>query len=139
MQNNLILYTTQDKKIKVELYEFGESDLSQLSRLSRLLQLRVSNKSYLDVEIPHKPSECVIYCDPPYRDTSSYSIGKFNHDLFCDWCIIQAKAGYKVFVSEYDMPESDFTEVWHIEKNVRMSKDSNSVKSIERLYLCTPQ
>ncbi|KPH55212.1 2-hydroxyacid dehydrogenase [Helicobacter pullorum] len=25
MQNNLILYTTQDKKIKVELYEFGES------------------------------------------------------------------------------------------------------------------
>ena len=25
MNNNLILYTTQDKKIKVELYEFGES------------------------------------------------------------------------------------------------------------------
>lgn len=25
MQNNTILYTTQDKKIKVELYEFGES------------------------------------------------------------------------------------------------------------------
>lgn len=25
MQNNPILYTTQDKKIKVELYEFGES------------------------------------------------------------------------------------------------------------------
>lgn len=25
MQNNIILYTTQDKKIKVELYEFGES------------------------------------------------------------------------------------------------------------------
>ena len=25
MQNNIILYTTQDKKNKVELYEFGES------------------------------------------------------------------------------------------------------------------
>ena len=25
MQNNLILYTTQDKKIKVELYELGDS------------------------------------------------------------------------------------------------------------------
>ena len=25
MSQNLILYTTQDKKIKVELYEFGES------------------------------------------------------------------------------------------------------------------
>ncbi|WP_258865550.1 hypothetical protein [Helicobacter sp. MIT 99-5507] len=25
MQNNIILYTTQDKKVKVELYELGES------------------------------------------------------------------------------------------------------------------
>lgn len=115
------------------------SRLARLSRLSRLSRLRLSNKSYLDVDIPHKPSECVIYCDPPYRDTSSYSIGKFNHDLFYDWCIIQAKAGYKVFVSEYYMPKSDFKEVWHSGKLVTMCKDSNNLKSIEKLYLCTPQ
>lgn len=123
----------------------GNSDLSQLSQLSRLSQLsqlsrlRVSNKSYLDVEIPHKPSECVIYCDPPYINTDSYNVGKFNHDLFYDWCIMQAKAGYKVFVSEYYMPKSDFIEVWHSEKLVKMCNDSNSLKSIERLYLCNPK
>ena len=114
------------------------SRLSQLTQLTRLSRLRLSNKSYLDVDIPHKPSECVIYCDPPYISTTSYSIGKFNHDLFYDWCITQAKVGYKVFVSEYDMPKSDFTEVWHSEKLVKVN-GNNGLKSTERLYLCTPQ
>lgn len=118
------------------------SQLLQFSRLSRLSQfsrLRLSNKSYLDVDIPHKPSECVIYCDPPYRNTGRYDVGKFNHDLFYDWCIIQAKAGYKVFISEYDMPKSDFTELWQIKKLIAMCRDNNNSKSIEKLYLCTPQ
>ena len=113
--------------------------LSKLAQLSRLSQLKLSNKSYLDVDIPHKPSECIIYCDPPYRDTGGYAVGKFNHDLFYDWCIIQARAGFKVFVSEYDMPKSDFTEVWQSEKLVTFQKERNDLKSVEKLYLCTPQ
>lgn len=115
------------------------SRLARLSQFSQFSRLRLSNKSYLDVDIPHKPSECVIYCDPPYRNTEHYDVGKFNHDLFYDWCIIQAKAGYKVFVSEYDMPKSDFIEVWQIKKRVTMCKDNKSLKSIEKLYLCTTQ
>lgn len=130
-------------QLQLQLSQFSRlsrlSRLSQFSQFSRLSRLRLSNKSYLDVDIPHKPSECVIYCDPPYRNTEYYDVGKFNHDLFYDWCIIQAKAGYKVFISEYDMPKSDFTEVWQIKKFVTMCNGSNSLKSIEKLYLCTPQ
>ena len=36
MQNNIILYTTQDKKIKVELYEFSDSVYLNQESLAKL-------------------------------------------------------------------------------------------------------
>ena len=36
MQNNIILYTTQDKKIKVELYELGDSVYLNQESLAKL-------------------------------------------------------------------------------------------------------
>jgi len=31
------------------------------------------------------PDESIIYCDPPYENTTSYR-DKFNHPLFWNWC-----------------------------------------------------
>lgn len=45
MQNNLILYTTQDKKIKVELYEFGESVYLNQESLAKLFDTSKSSIS----------------------------------------------------------------------------------------------
>lgn len=53
---------------------------------------------------------CVIYCDPPYKDTTGYKHSEFNHEEFYQWCREQSKNNL-VFVSEYQMPE-DFKEIW---------------------------
>ena len=45
MQNNLILYTTQDKKIKVELYEFGESVYLTQDLIAKLFDTSKQNVS----------------------------------------------------------------------------------------------
>lgn len=36
MQNNIILYITQDKKIRVELYEFSDSVYLNQGRFSKI-------------------------------------------------------------------------------------------------------
>ena len=45
MQNNIILYTTQDKKIKVELYEFGESVYLTQDLIAKLFDTSKQNIS----------------------------------------------------------------------------------------------
>ena len=45
MNNNLILYTTQDKKIKVELYEFGESVYLTQDLIAKLFDTSKQNVS----------------------------------------------------------------------------------------------
>ena len=34
---------------------------------------------------------CLIYCDPPYKNATGYKTGEFDHDKFYDWCREQAK------------------------------------------------
>lgn len=51
----------------------------------------------------------VIYCDPPYRETTQYSSGLFDSDAFFDWCRAVAQNNVLI-VSEYDAPE-DFTSI----------------------------
>ena len=46
----------------------------------------------------------VVYCDPPYADTTGYKTGAFDHAPF--WSAVQAAAdrGALVYVSEYACP-----------------------------------
>lgn len=46
----------------------------------------------------------VLYCDPPYRGTTGYSTGAFDHDAFWSRCREWAAAGVRVYVSEYTAP-----------------------------------
>ena len=77
------------------------------------------------------PSRSLIYCDPPYSNTTGYGF-VFNHDLFYQWCRDKVNEGHLVFVSEYNMP-SDFKLVWSKEVPVSVSKNNNQTK-IEKLY-----
>lgn len=45
MQNNIILYTTQDKKIRVELYEFSDSVYLNQESLAKLFDTSKSSIS----------------------------------------------------------------------------------------------
>lgn len=57
------------------------------------------------------PKNSLIYCDPPYKDTTKYKVGNFNHEEFWEWCRNKGKEGHIVYVSEHNAP-SDFECVW---------------------------
>ena len=77
----------------------------------------------------------LIYCDPPYANTSGYKTGAFDHDKFFDWCREQAKRNI-VFVSEYNAP-NDFIEIWRgeVKTNFASNRKSATHNAVERLFL----
>ena len=78
----------------------------------------------------------VIYCDPPYKNTTKYNTEEFPYEDFYDWCRKMSKNN-TVLISEYDMP-NDFECIW--KKKIKISLDSkrkaNDVKNnrIEKLF-----
>jgi len=78
----------------------------------------------------------VIYCDIPYRNKKQYATSKnFDYPKFYDWCREKTKQGFKVFVSEYEMPR-DFKIVW--QKKVTNSMNTKQTyKPVERLFCCS--
>ena len=94
------------------------------------------NCSFLDLP-KDKINNCVIYCDPPYRDTTKYKTEEFPYEEFYQWCRDMSKNN-TVLISEYNMPD-DFTCIW--EKETKVNFDSNRTsgedknKRIEKLYI----
>ena len=91
--------------------------LEQLGRLQQLEQLDLithTNLDYAEVKISTPPQDTIIYADPPYINTSEYKLcgNNFDYERFYQWCIGKAKKGYNVFISEYNMPQDRFREIW---------------------------
>lgn len=57
----------------------------------------------------------------------------FDYDAFYDWCVDKANEGYEVYISEYDIPDDRFEEVWRKEKRCSFSQTKNN-KAIEKIY-----
>ena len=113
--------------------------LQRLERLERLENLsnilEISQGSYKDFKLP-KADECVIYCDIPYKGTQTYNHDgekvEFDYEAFYNWVRDKAKQGYKVYISEYQMP-SDFEEILAIDTNSRLN-DKSPKKVKEKLF-----
>lgn len=119
-----------------ELKAFNESEQSRksyeslLKQQKKLLGVDFRHSSYQDIDVP---TNSIIYCDPPYKDTTKYK-DTFDHELFYDWCRQKHKEGHQIFVSEYNMPD-DFSCVWSKEVNNSLTKDTGSKKGIEKLFV----
>ena len=74
--------------------------LENLGRLQSLQSLESLQGDYKTISIPTDKSY-VIYCDPPYKNTSSY-LDDFNHEDFYKWALKQDNC----YISEYNMPDS---------------------------------
>ena len=115
--------------------------LQSLERLERLQRVEIHQGCYKEVELP-EPSECVIYCDPPYINTEGYykqtlKNGKtsFNHAEFYDYVESLARRGYKVFISEYEMPKDRFKSVFSVAKSQTLNgKGAGAIKQ-EHLFV----
>ena len=77
----------------------------------------------------------IIYCDPPYASTESYSaVGEFNHPHFWDVCRAWASCGVDVYVSEYTAPE-DAECVWAKSVPLWLDAKANTRNArIEKLF-----
>ena len=94
--------------------------------------ISITSVSYDEIDLPD-PSETVIICDPPYRDTQGYQVD-FDNDKFEQWCIDKSREGYEVFVCEYSVENPAFEEVWEKEVINGGGGNKNQKRSIERLY-----
>lgn len=76
---------------------------------------------------------CLIYCDPPYQNSTGYKTGVFDHDKFFEWCRQMKAKGNVVFVSEYYAP---FECVWQgeIKTNFASSRKNATHVAVEKLF-----
>lgn len=110
-----------------------ESINSVKKQLPNLYDVEFVHSSYDELNIP---PESIIYCDPPYANTTKYK-DDFDHDKFWQWCRDKVKDGHKVFISEYNAPD-DFICVWQQEVKSSLSangKSGGSKNSIEKLLV----
>ena len=118
-------------------YSKNVESLIQQENLLRSKSITASNisitsVSYDEIDLPD-PSETVIICDPPYRDTQGYQV-EFDNDKFEQWCINKSKEGYQIFVCEYNIKNPAFEEVWSKEVINTGGGNKNQKRSVERLY-----
>lgn len=95
------------------------------------VDLRCTSYECLDI-----PSESLLYCDPPYENTTPYGLGSFDHQSFWAWCSFMGATGHTVFVSEYKAP-SGFTCVFEHRLASSLTKDTGRKTGIERLFKYT--
>jgi site-specific DNA-adenine methylase len=115
-------------------------DLKQLQHLERLEHLQqlhklknniiVDNKDYKNVKIP---KEAIVYCDPPYKNTSSYAVDDFNHAEFWEY-VRKLSRKYPVYVSEYQAP-NDFKKVLEFQQGSTLQGGFNKSQPNECLFV----
>jgi DNA adenine methylase len=85
----------------------------------------------------HVPEDMLVYCDPPYADTTQYgAFDGFDTDLFWTTMREWVSQGNTVVVSEYKAPD-DFICVKEMKSRMGLSttKDKNRVVRTERLFM----
>lgn len=109
----------------------AESKRNALQQSPKIQNIDFICKGYKELNFEN----CIIYCDPPYKNTTGYKTGTFDHDEFYQWCREQSKNNL-VFVSEYSAPD-DFKLVWNYDKINKLSKQRKTVdihELTEKLY-----
>lgn len=82
---------------------FNQHYNSIINLLPSLKGVEFHNCNFWKLPIPPKS---IIYCDPPYKDTSGYKEQgiDFPHDLFWQWAREMFNKGHKIYVSELKAP-----------------------------------
>ena len=76
----------------------------------------------------------MIYCDPPYENSTSYHLKDFNHLEFWQWTREKTIEGHLVFISEYKAPK-DFVCIWKKELCSSLTKETGSKRGVEKLFM----
>ena len=107
----------------------NESYRNAVKQSQKLLGVNLVISDYIDLKLPKC---CIIYCDPPYKNTTKYPVN-FDHETFFNWCRMKSGEGHTVFVSEYAAP-ADFKCIWEKEINSSLTKNTGAKKGVEKLF-----
>jgi DNA adenine methylase len=101
-----------------------------LKQLPKIQDVVFEYKNYKDC----KPKNALIYCDPPYANTTKYDLfdGFDSHEF---WNIMRKwSTNNKIFISEYVAPD-DFECVLEIETRTDLkNKSGKMIPRVERLF-----
>lgn len=85
---------------------------------------------YKDVPIPEG---AIVYADPPYKNTTGYSLGGFNHEEFWEY-MRELSKDHIVLISEQNAPD-DFEIVWEKEQKRMLDVNKDNIFTItEKLF-----
>jgi DNA adenine methylase len=84
-----------------------------VKQMRDIKDIKFVNRDYLSFD-KSKIKNCMIYCDPPYEDTTKYTTGDFDYETYWNW-VRELSINNYVLVSEYNAPD-DFICIW--EKNI---------------------
>ena len=103
---------------------------SILKQLNEIRDIKFDCKDYKELEF----DGCLIYCDPPYKDTTKYSIiGSFDTEEF--WDVMRSwSKNNTVIISEYEAP-NDFECIKEINTKTDIRNRSGKRENrVERLF-----
>lgn len=125
-----------DCQTKQGIRHYDQEAIRNLLKQSpQLKDIKFKTMDFRDIP-KEKVKGYVIYCDPPYRDTTKYNTNDFPYEEYYEWIKEMSKDNI-ILCSEYNMP-SEFECVWS--KDVRMSLNKNNSKQVkvEKLYTYKP-
>jgi DNA adenine methylase len=107
---------------------------SILKKMETLMDADFMCKDFTELEFEN----CIIYCDPPYKDTTPYYkkiLGEFPYDVFIEWVHNQSKNNI-VLVSEYkhNVPKNANIVLEIPSKTSIRDKNNSVIETIEVLY-----
>lgn len=109
----------------------GSNALVKDSRALARVSLIVGD--YRDARlVPGAPS--VIYCDPPYAETTGYGAEGFDQDAFHVWARGMAELGHAVYISGFACPQG-FRVVWQRDRTQHIRKGGVCPTVTELLYV----
>jgi len=107
-----------------------ESKNNILAQYRGIQGIKIYNIDYTRLLLP---LNSIIYCDPPYENTTEYN-NKFDYNVFWNWCKCMTLSGRSVFVSSYTAP-INWECIWSKEVNNTLVQDTGSKKGTERLFI----
>lgn len=108
----------------------GQAKRGLLKDLSGVVNATFTCLDYRDVKIP---DGAVVYCDPPYANTTGYTVGKFDMNEFWHY-MRQLSKRCDVYISEESAPD-DFECIWSKEKIRTLEKNDNVGRvKVEKLF-----
>lgn len=120
------------RRDKVGIRDYQKEAINNLRKQqSNIVGVKFICEDYRSLKIPNYS---LIYCDPPYHNTTKYN-SNFNHNEFWNWCRNKPEEGHTLFVSEYSAP-SDFECIWEKEISSNLNVYGKRKRATEKLFIC---